>query len=78
MASHCGSPLLMADGWLRTITTLEGVFDVVEPYLAYVPAYPGGFWGMVAASKSRSVRSPESSRLNELLGWSRALDLLHA
>ncbi len=66
MASHCGSPLLMADGWLRTISTLEGVFQIVEPYLAYIPAYPGGLWGMVAASESRSVRFPEPARLNEL------------
>jgi spermidine synthase len=68
MASHCGSPVLMAEGWLRTIGTLEGVFDVVEPYLTYVPAYPAGLWGMVAASASRSVRRPEPSRLNELSG----------
>lgn len=68
MASHCGSPLLMADGWLRTITTLEAVFSTVEPYLAYIPAYPGGLWGMVAASDSRSVRYPIDARLRELQG----------
>jgi spermidine synthase len=68
MASHCGSPLLMADGWLRTLSTLEGVFGIVEAYLAYIPAYPGGLWGMVAASESRSARQPVSSRLNELSG----------
>jgi len=66
MASHCGSPLLMADGWLRTVSTLEGIFGTVEPYLAYIPAYPGGLWGMVAASESRSVRAPEPTRLREL------------
>jgi spermidine synthase len=68
MASHCGSPLLMADGWLRSVTTLEGVFDVVEPYLAYVPAYPGGLWGMVAASESQSARKPSPGRINQLSG----------
>jgi spermidine synthase len=68
MASHCGSPLLMADGWLRSLTTLEGVFDVVEPYLAYVPAYPGGLWGMVAASESQSARKPSPGRINQLSG----------
>lgn len=68
MTSHCGSPLLMADGWLRTLATLEGVFGIVEPYLAYVPAYPGGLWGMVAASESQSARQPASNRLSQLSG----------
>ncbi|MFN0071766.1 MAG: polyamine aminopropyltransferase [Chloroflexota bacterium] len=68
MASHCGSPWLMAEGWLKTIATLEGVFSTVEPYLAYIPAYPGGLWGMVAASESHSVRQPLMDRIAELDG----------
>ena len=68
MASHCGSPLLMSDGWLRTVSTLEGVFGIVEPYLAYVPAYPGGLWGMVAASESCSAQRPDPNRLGQLSG----------
>jgi spermidine synthase len=68
MASHCGSPVLMADGWLRTVSTLEGVFGIVQPYLAYVPAYPGGLWGMVAASESCSAHRPDPYRLSQLAG----------
>jgi spermidine synthase len=63
VTSHCGSPMLMADGWNATISALERVFEVVEPYLTYVPSYPGGLWGMVAASTSRSSREPLIDRL---------------
>lgn len=65
MTSHCGSPMLMAEGWRGTIATLEHVFEVVEPYLTYVPSYPGGLWGMVAASATRSARQPLTARLEQ-------------
>jgi spermidine synthase len=65
MASHCGSPMLMADGWSGTIATLDRVFRTVEPYLSYVPAYPGGLWGMVAASPNLSSRAPLPARIGE-------------
>jgi len=60
--SQTGSPMFQADEFLLAQRNLAPVFDVVEPYLGYVPTYPGGLWSYTAAGPGLSSVPPDVVR----------------
>ncbi len=49
LSIHLGSPVMKPKVFGRMVATLRQVFEVVRPYMVYVPLY-GTWWGMATAS----------------------------
>ena len=50
MAMQSGSPISQPREWLATIRAFKRRFQIVKPYLGYVPIYPAMLWGWVIGS----------------------------
>jgi spermidine synthase len=53
--TQSGSPLFQTDEFRMAVGNLSTVFATVEPYLSFVPTYPGAVWSYVAATDGSSV-----------------------
>lgn len=55
LVSQTGSPMFQVEEFELALRNLEGTFDLVEPYMGFVPTYPGGIWSYMAATDGASV-----------------------
>ncbi len=65
LVTQSGSPMFQLDEFRIAFGNLNRTFETVEPYLSFVPTYPGVLWSYMAATGSKpvSMTSPLVVRL---------------
>jgi spermidine synthase len=53
--SQSGSPMYQLDEFRMAFGNLSATFEAVEPYLSFVPTYPGVLWSYTAATDGKPV-----------------------
>ncbi|OUT79469.1 MAG: spermidine synthase [Betaproteobacteria bacterium TMED22] len=74
LSMHLGSPIMRPNVFHRVYSSLKTVFDVVRPYLVYVPLY-GTIWGMATASDQTDPLSLNNENIEERLKTRKINDL---
>ncbi|MFN2640396.1 MAG: hypothetical protein ABR548_00660, partial [Actinomycetota bacterium] len=62
LVSQTGSPMFQADEFQLAFGNMSAVFEVVEPYISFVPTYPGTLWSYLLAGRSLLVFRGEAGR----------------
>lgn len=65
--SQTGTPIYNPDEFARACANMRKVFSVVEPYIGYVPIYPGVFWSFTTATDAKPVSETEPDEISERL-----------
>jgi spermidine synthase len=55
LVSQSGSPLFQLDEFRMAFGNLTRSFDTVEPYVSFVPTYPGVLWSYMTATNGKPV-----------------------
>ncbi len=64
IVAQTGTPYYQPDEFRRAIANMSMVFETVEPYIGFVPSYPGTVWSYTAGTNGVpvSLSSPEEIR----------------
>ncbi len=62
--TQCGSPMFQTNEFRMVFANASASFPVAEPYLSFVPTYPGSLWSYMtgATGEPVSVAAPEDIR----------------
>jgi spermidine synthase len=67
LVSQTGTPYYHADEFRHAVANMSAVFDVVEPYMAVVPTYPGTIWSWTAATNGAALSSASPDEIRARL-----------
>jgi spermidine synthase len=67
IVSQTGTPVYQPDEFQTAINNMSEVFPGVEPYLGFVPTYPGAAWSFASATTGASLSSTSASDVDERL-----------
>jgi spermidine synthase len=67
IVAQTGSPYYQPDEFRMAVANMAPVFDVVEPYMAVVPTYPGAIWSWTTATNGPPVSSASADEIRSRL-----------
>jgi spermidine synthase len=71
--SQTGSPMFQVEEFELALRNLTPAFPSVEPYIGFVPTYPGAFWSYMSATDGPAVSGMAAGEIADRLA-SRAID----
>lgn len=67
VVTQSGSPMYQGAEFAAAVKNMSLVFDVVEPYIGFVPTYPGVMWSFTAGTNGQGVSSTAVETVRERL-----------
>lgn len=67
IVSQTGSPYYQPDEFRRAVANMSSVFATVEPYIGFVPTYPGVVWSYTVATDGTPVSASPADEIRSRL-----------
>ena len=67
IVAQTGSPYYQPDEFRRAIGNMSSVFETVEPYIGFVPTYPGSLWSYTIGTNGAPVSSSSRDEIRARL-----------
>jgi len=67
IVSQTGSPYYQPDEFRRAVANMSSVFLTVEPYIGFVPTYPGVVWSYTVATDGAPVSASPADEIRSRL-----------